>query len=265
VLYFTRALYVVPEGGGDPIRYSDVIGLPLYPDMNEIFTGSAIYNLTNHSYHNIASHANFQDCGVYSGSIDQNNYTLKCCDGNLYVASTDEETKTRINLRSSDSDRFEGPIWSPDGEWISYLRTIPDPNDYSSEGKAQLFLVKTDCLSDPGSCPLLTRGPIEGDFFVGTAPYGWSPDSRYLAIPSMSATSILIYDLQTNTIRRILWETGVYSVAWSPDGAWLAFSGYASSNQAALAIYVMPESGGQARLLVSDIEDTTILYWMRAP
>jgi hypothetical protein len=110
-----------------------------------------------------------------------------------------------------------GLAWSPSGDAIAYrvgiIRSGPHP--LPGEG---IYWVETSCLLEPSECPSLTHGPIpEVD------PFTWGPGPQQIAIARDSRIDVI--DLTTGNTDRSLPTTwvGVASLAWSPDGATIAY------------------------------------------
>ncbi len=158
------------------------------------------------------------------------------------------------------------PTWSPDGAHIAF--THLGGND--GEGFV-VYLVNGDG-SDVRPVTDGTGGARRGS--VGGA---WSPDGSrlvYVAWDDPAATSFLVVtDLRGGPDVRLGAPTGaawVESPAWSPDGRAIAFVAPAAEVGRA-DVWVMPASGGAARLLVRDAAqpawspDGTRIAFVRAP
>jgi dipeptidyl aminopeptidase/acylaminoacyl peptidase len=63
------------------------------------------------------------------------------------------------------------PAWSPDGRYISFVATRPDPDDPAAKASGQIYVMR----ADGGEAHAVTSG--EG----GASAYAWSPDSRQIA------------------------------------------------------------------------------------
>lgn len=99
--------------------------------------------------------------------------------------------------------------WSPDGEWIAYSA------DHQGDEFYQIFAIPAK-----GGVPIqITNAEKVWHEFSAKS---WSPDSRYLGYNandrSSAAMDILVRDLNTNEVRRVLHGEEYYSFGnWAPD------------------------------------------------
>ncbi len=232
------------------------------PDGRYITNGVLIFDTRTRDVQDISFLINM-GCVSTSESPDAMNIAISCQNNDLYALSLKDRSTILISKHSEDSqdEQFQSPLWSPDGKWIAYIRNAKSEN--------QLFLVDTSCLTEPSTCLDKELGPIKGSFAPGVFSFGWSPDSRYIAIANEKIHAILIYDNQKNATRniRLLGSGGssVFSIAWSPDGKWLAFSSADPENQGASEIYLISSSGGNAVRITDGPDDKTLLFTISVP
>lgn len=130
-----------------------------------------------------------------------------------------------------------GPMWSPDGRWLSYT-TIGD-------GRA--FVVPAD-----GSRP-----PTDIGFFSAGGTPSWSPDSMRLAVAAGDRELWLVNRDGTNANRishgdyARVGERGS-NADWSPDGTQLLFGAIGAGEPEDLqdpGLYVVGQDGASERLI----------------
>ena len=184
-----------------------------------------------------------------SGGIEQRAYNLI----KLHALTLESE---RLTISQS-SDLH--PSWSPDGQWIAFIRYIPPsscppsfPTNYLACNKAGLFLVRPD-----GSDPTLLRQPIyvqsdqDGRDFVYNSP-SWSPDSRWLAVlVGDEQPDIALVNVESGETQRLAAHPAqdLYPT-WSPDGSHLAFVSDRDGNE---EIYLVSADGSELINLTRDL------------
>jgi Tol biopolymer transport system component/predicted Ser/Thr protein kinase len=142
---------------------------------------------------------------------------LADCD--IYIKQIGEEPPFRL---TRDPAEDFSPAWSPDGNFIAFLRKL-------SADRAALMLVP----QRGGLERLLEELDIGGlGYWTGHGPYvAWTPDSEWLAIPSeesgKAARGLLLISVKTRE-KRMLTTTpdGFVDITptFSPDGRTLAFT-----------------------------------------
>ena len=148
------------------------------------------------------------------------------------------------------------PQWSPDGSLIAFYR--------EQGGLTQIYLMNSD-----GSHP----HPITDVAIHAYSPY-WSPDGNRIAYISNDSSPIGVYaiDLDGNSPELLLGNWLPRSVAWSPDGRWLALSLYFDvfSTTTDIVLYDL-QFGSFTRLTTSPINHLDIdwfplgnylIFWM---
>jgi dipeptidyl aminopeptidase/acylaminoacyl peptidase len=130
------------------------------------------------------------------------------------------DAPTRGPLTSDDFYRIQNlsePQVSPDGAWVAYVVTTNEREP--DEARSAIWMVSWD-----GSQRVALTAPAEG---IGKP--RWSPDGRYLAFISVSASSekgqIMLLDRRGGEARPLTSAAGdISEYAWSPDGKRLAFA-----------------------------------------
>lgn len=148
-------------------------------------------------------------------------------DGNLSQLTTWSESKPE--------DTWEFPVWSPDGNWLAYQNL----GDISPSDKDGLYLTNLLCLSKIEKCREMTIGPLVNprSLMNGPSSVSWSPDSKFLAIPSVD--SIRILNMSTRKTTLLTKAYGGTSISWSPNGDWIAFTSFLDDN-----LYMISSHGG---------------------
>jgi Tol biopolymer transport system component len=147
------------------------------------------------------------------------------------------------------------PRWSPDGKWVASYREVARSGRSAPENG--LYLTDTSCLSDLNACDSKTSGPL-GDFGV----YAWSPDSQNLAGLLIGSYQIVIFNIKTKKSQVLVTlndETTIDSLAWSPDGKWIAYNEVYSDPG---GIFIVPSEGSEPVLLKYSGQ---VKFWLDVP
>jgi Tol biopolymer transport system component len=195
----------------------------------------------------------------------------------LYLRSDHAGTTLNVlDLASETSSRLttSGTVccsgsWSPDGRWVMYTDGVtggtqgPDAATrvVAADGSSQHRLgpccdvgwsadgPRAYFQSDGG--PLYSAAEDGTDVHVapyGDAPYGWAPSpdgSAFVAVTSRGIEIVRPGDAPTS----LTTDRDDRDPTWSPEGAWIAFSGIRSG---VAGLYVMPATGGDPRLVASN-------------
>ncbi|MFC1878992.1 SH3 domain-containing protein [Chloroflexota bacterium] len=206
-----------------------------------------------------------QGCDISNASPGLSKLAVWCRGGEIHVFDVDDEYIVPIALPTNEMEYYSDPQWSPDGRWIAYFnRTAPfetDPGD-------GLYLVETTCLAEPDTCQLEKRGPFLSDIYTHL-PYSWSPNSQQIAFMAKSDTHpIQIFDLNTETFHSLNPSGGdgfVESLAWSPDGEWIAYSRSKSATDSPIDIFITDIEGVEIAHLVDTTGTAMIYFWLTVP
>ncbi len=130
------------------------------------------------------------------------------------VVMLDVERGTLANLTASTGVAERYPAISPDGRWVAYFS--------DESGEYQLHVKSLEASGELKVIPVELRPSFYRELT-------WSPDSRKVAFSDKQLT-LWVADVETRGARRVTSseysDQDRYFPAWSPDGAWLAYSRY---------------------------------------
>lgn len=108
---------------------------------------------------------------------------------------------------------------------------------------------------------------LSRSFFPPFSPYGWSPDSRYLAVPNEDGDEILIVDITGGEIKPLVINGPGFMVSatWSLDGKWIAYNHGESEQNETNQVFIVPAQGGEPIQLTSGPGDKVVVFWLRVP
>jgi Tol biopolymer transport system component len=133
---------------------------------------------------------------------------------NLFVLNI--ETGEKRQLLQNFSDDGE-PAWSPDGQWIAFLRSVPDIPSCWGEASCEnsLYIIHPD-----GSGLTRLVENVFHHYTSGIAPV-WSPDGQWLAVMSKEESIFdrkpILVNVNTGEVRRLNFDAW-HTPRWFPDG-----------------------------------------------
>ena len=130
--------------------------------------------------------------------------------GHLYMYDFVTTSETRL---TSGNDVDHSPRFSPDGKSLAFVRG-------DSEIRALDMTSKQERL--------LAKGVFDRPPFVGTPPFVWSPDNRWVALLSTGTkgfTNVNVVTADGANLRPITFLANSFAntIAWSPDGKTIYF------------------------------------------
>ena len=162
---------------------------------------------------------------------------------------TDVESGESELLVSSKTG-LSAPVWSPDGEWIAYLRLVEEGGP-----EANLYI---ENLTDRSRRRLASVRALEqedSDAFVRLSMLlpSWSPDRGRIVLGCYEDDKpfIGVIDAETGQIKNILEEA--YWPAWSPDGKWIV--GLSPAGDEPSKIIIVSPDGKEKKVLVDLSEE----------
>ena len=209
--------------------------------------------------------------------------SLASCGEDLPDQQTVEATVS-ITTLTSFGDALRLPDWSPDGEWIAFVRGWPGNQRIwivpSVGGEARqvttapdtIFSVRWSPASDrlafisgrSGRRNVWTMSPFEGEctlFQVTTdadsvdcCAFAWSPSESEIAFTSLrgrGSTNVWVIASGGGATRQVTDRPGSnWDPGWSPDGERIAFNSTQGENSDA-TLWIVPAVGGTARQLTA--------------
>ncbi len=155
--------------------------------------------------------------------------------GNIWI-QTDDEAK-----QLTEDGGASMPSWSPDGEWVYYIRTSREEGRWPVDGNPEAYALDVPVLMRIRSDGSADAEALKsGKFKDGRNTYAYwmrqpvlSPDGRTVALisdaPNPDETTLVLqfYDLETDKIRSANMETsgvlGHQDPEWRPDGRFLLY------------------------------------------
>jgi serine/threonine-protein kinase len=158
-----------------------------------------------------------------------------------------------INVTDSVPGFQAGPDWSPDGTRLVFMES-------DSAG------MSIQSAPPTGGSPRTLRRYAGFGYLVPR----WSPDGRQIAFTEND--SILVMNPDGSGVRLVARVAIAHSLAWSPDGQWLAgvrgnglfaYSLGNFGNLAAATVFIVPTAGGAPRMISDSITLNISPVWLR--
>jgi dipeptidyl aminopeptidase/acylaminoacyl peptidase len=169
-----------------------------------------------------------------------------------------------------------GAQWTPAPRYVSSLHYRADRRGFLEPGFVHLYVVP----ADGGTARQLTRGEWNAgsrfDGQPGSVGWSWTPDGKSIVFDGLMDpdsdknyrdSNINAVDVVTGATRKLTAQRGSWSrPVVSPDGQWIAFSGYAHTPQTykTSELFVMRLDGSQVRKISGNLDrDVGELTWAR--
>ena len=195
----------------------------------------------------------------------------------VYVIPLDGGEAKQITNSQTSVRNFR---WSPDGQWIAYTATdakTEKEKTAEEEGRDWQVIDQSYKHHRLWTLELVTGNAheiVKGSRTVWS--YEWSPDSKMLVIQASKTPktddSYMFKKLYTVAVeggdlnQLTNTEGKLGTMAWSPDGKWIAFLGGVDKSDPSRAgggMFVVPATGGEAKNLLEGYEGTPAwLAWL---
>ena len=187
-----------------------------------------------------------------------------------YVMAVPDSARWNVAMPSAPA----GAQWTPPPRVVTRLQYRADRIGFLADDWMQLFVVSAD-----GGLP---RQVTHGAFNIGARGAGipappaldWLPDGRTIIADGNDAadadiqyrvSNIYAIDVASGVLRRLTADAGFWHApVVSPDGKWIAFTGFAATRDTyhAADLFVVHPDGSMRRALTSGIDrDPTSLTW----
>lgn len=169
-----------------------------------------------------------------------------------------------------------GAQWTPAPRYVKDIHYRADRRGFLEPGFVHLYVAP----ADGGTPRQLTKGDWNAgarfDGQPGGVSYSWTPDGKSMVFDGLMETTsdknyrdsdINVVDVASGTMRKLTTQRGSWSdPEVSPDGQWIAYSGYASTPQSykTSELFVMRLDGSGAKKISANLDrDVGQLTWAR--
>ncbi|MBC7895593.1 MAG: S9 family peptidase [Cytophagaceae bacterium] len=169
-----------------------------------------------------------------------------------------------------------GATWTPAPRYVNTLHFRADRRGFLESGFVHLFVVP----AEGGTSRQVTKGDWNAgsrfDGQPGSVGWSWTPDSRHIAFDGLMDpkadmnfrdSDVNIVDVATGALRKLTAQKGSWSrPVVSPDGQWIAFSGYAATPNTykTSELFVMKLDGSGMKKISADLDrDVGEITWAR--
>jgi len=164
----------------------------------------------------------------------------------IFIIRADGTEETQLTFNNFDML----PSWSPDGQWVLFIRWRLDPNDFARE----IFIVRPDGSE-------LTQLTFNNN---DSRPY-WSPDGRWIvftreALPGAGEYASDVFKIRADGTEetQLTFNDAYWSGSWSPDGQWVAV---VRVSRLKGEIFIMRPDGSELTQLTSSHYSDGSLSW----
>ena len=151
--------------------------------------------------------------------------------GNFNIYVLDVATR-QVHPVSTDSNDENAPRWSPDGRWVSFLRSGP---------QGGLYVAPADASAPPRRLTPSYGNNLNLD---GISSYSWSPDSRWIAFSRrdvVQTVDIWLVSLDGGEAVNITLYPGTnIEPEWAPNGRSIVFLSDRDHPRGGMDLYAIP-------------------------
>jgi len=145
------------------------------------------------------------------------------CASTVQTVNTDGSERRTLISRTSPpgfAEAFYAPTWSPDAQWLAFLRVFQDPTSAASPVMLVVGVVRADG-SDARTVTSVNSGPIVQTIGHNNLSLAWSPDGSRLAFNVMAGgltSHIHVVNIDGTGLVQVTTRTGTHdhSLTWVP-------------------------------------------------